>query len=147
MNPILDQLAEVTQSLAAVERLDRATLTDDELCVLVKAEEHVGRLVGSSQARSAAEVAERSRFELGSAGLSMRNGFRKPVPFLEYLTRASQAELYQRVKLGLAIRDRVSLTGERLPAEFPFVAAGLATGRVSTEAAATIIREPVKLFV
>jgi Domain of unknown function (DUF222)/HNH endonuclease len=110
-------------------------------CALVKAEEQVSRLVGSSQARSAAEVAERSRFELGTGGLSMRNGFRNPVPFLEHLTRAPQADLYQRVKLGAAIRDRVALTGERLPAEFPFVAAGLSSGLMSTEAATVIIRQ------
>ena len=141
MNPILDQLEQATGLLAAVERVDRASLTDEELCALVRAEEHASRLLSAGQARSAAEVADRSRFELGSAGLSVRNGFRKPVPFLEELTRAAQADLLRRVMLGAAIRDRVSLTGEPLPAEFPFVSAGLATGLVSVEAAATIIRQ------
>jgi hypothetical protein len=141
MNEILDELAAATRSLAAVEALDRSALTDEELCVLVKAEEQASRLLSTGQARSAAEVADRSRFELGTAGLSVRNGFRKPVPFLEELTRAGQADLHRRVNLGLAIRPRTSLTGEALPAEFPFVSAGLTTGLVSTDAAVTIIRQ------
>jgi hypothetical protein len=43
--------------LAAVEAVDRGTLTDEELCVLVRAEEQASRLLSSGQARSAAEVA------------------------------------------------------------------------------------------
>jgi hypothetical protein len=63
--------------------VDRAALTDEDLCALVRAEEQASRLLGTCQARSAAEVADRSRFELGTAGLSARNGYRKPVPLLE----------------------------------------------------------------
>jgi hypothetical protein len=140
MNQTLDTIRQVNDLLAAIARVDRSTMTDADLCLLVAAEEETGRLTSASQCQSAAEIDDRSRFELGGDGLSMRNSFRKTVPFLEHLTRASQSDLAGRVRLGQAVRARVSLTGKILPATFPFVAEGLKSGQIARVDAMTIVR-------
>jgi hypothetical protein len=140
MSEILAAVAQAEALLRGIAGVDRTTLSDHELCKLVTAEEQLARLIGASEAVDAAEVDDRSRYELGDEGLSMRNSFRKPVPFLEFLTRASQGDLATRVRLGHALRNRRALVGESLPAEFPFVAEGVKSGLVSVEAATAIVR-------
>lgn len=138
MDAFAAQLDVARAALAAVARVDRSMLNDIELTQLVRAEEAVARLISASQVQSAAEVDERSRHELGRDGLSARNSFARPVPFLEYLTGASQKDLAGRVRLGRAIRDRVSFFDEPLPASLPFLAEAVKGGIISTDAAAVI---------
>jgi Domain of unknown function (DUF222)/HNH endonuclease len=88
---------------------------------------------------SAGEVAERSRYELGAAGLSMRLSERKPVNFIEQVTLVSQAEASRRVRIGLAIRPRQSLLGEVLPPERPIVAEAMVNGLIGLDTVATIL--------
>jgi hypothetical protein len=132
-------LKQATAALGELARVDRANLSDAELIEVLRAEESVGRLLDASRVLSAGEVAERSRWELGSDGLSMKHGHRKPVHFVEQVTRVSQTEAARRIRVGLAIRPRTWFTGETRPPERPKVAAALTAGELGVEAAAAII--------
>ena len=132
-------LERATAALGELARIDRAALGDEELVQLLQAEEGVGRLLDASRALSAGEVAERSRWELGADGLSMRHGHRKAVHFIEQVTRVSQTEASRRIRVGSAIRPRVWFTGEARPAERPVVAAAMADGDLGMDAAVAII--------
>jgi hypothetical protein len=125
--------------LGVLAGLDRSTLSDTDLVFLAEAEETVGRLVDASRVFSAAEVAERSRYELGTQGLAARYGYRKPVDFIEHCTRVTKAEAARRVRVGAALRARRSLQGDPLPAPRPVLAAAVREGLVGVEAAAVII--------
>jgi len=132
-------LRQATALLGAVAGADLSTLSDTQVCSLVSAVEAAGRLVDAARVRVAAEVADRSRPELGAEGLSARNGFRKPIGLLEHLTRVSVTELRGRVRVGDAIRPRPGLTGEVLPARFPVLAESVVAGGIDIDSAATII--------
>jgi hypothetical protein len=88
----------------------------------LKAAEQVGRLVDAARVLTAGEVADRSRYELGAEGLSIRLGERKPVNVIEQVTLVSQSEASRRVRVGQAIRPRQTMLGETLPPERPIVA-------------------------
>ena len=139
MTKLLDLLATAEAALREVARVDRSRLTDDELVAVLKADEAVGRFSDASRVLDAGEVAERSRYELGAEGLSMRLSERKPVNFVEQVTRISHAEASRRVRVGLAIRPRQSMLGEVLPPERPIVAEAMVNGLVGIDTAATII--------
>jgi hypothetical protein len=139
MTNSLDLLAQAEAALRRVALVDRSTLSDDELIAHLKLEESVGRFIDTSRVLSAGEVAERSRYELGAAGLSMRLSERKPVNFIEQATRVSQAEAARRVRIGLAVRPRQSMLGEVLPPERPIVAEAMVNGVIGIDTAATIL--------
>ncbi len=140
MTEILEKLQQATGLLVAISGTDRTLLSDNELCALLDLEEAAGRLIDASRAQTAAEVSERSRFELGSDGLSMRHGHRKPAQFIEQVTRVSQAEALRRIWVGAAIRLRRSDGGQPLPSSYPAVASAVVSGDVGLDAAASIIR-------
>ncbi|HEY2642504.1 MAG TPA: DUF222 domain-containing protein [Galbitalea sp.] len=131
--------AQATAVLGELARVDRSMLSDAEVIEFLRAEEGVGRLLDTSRALSAGEVAERSRWELGAEGLSMRFGHRKPVHLIEQVTRVSQQEAARRIRVGAAIRPRTWFTGEARPAERPAVAAAMADGMLGMDAAVAII--------
>jgi hypothetical protein len=139
MTPVPDAIRQATAILSEVARIDRTGLADADLISLVAAEEFAGRFLDTSRAMSAAEVADRSRYELGAAGLSMRHGERKPVNFVEQITRVSQSEASRRIRIGTAIRSRQSLLGEQLPPERPIVAEAMTNGLIGVDAAQAII--------
>jgi len=139
MTAILDLLAQAEAVLSDVARVDRAALSDTDLVAIAKAEEQVGRFIDTSRVLSAGEIAERSRFELGADGLSMRLGERKPINFIEQLTLISQAEAARRIRVGLAIRPRQSMVGEALPPERPVVADAMIDGLLGMDAAVAIL--------
>jgi hypothetical protein len=139
MTAILDRLAQAEALLSEVARVDRSTLSDDELIAVLKADEAIGRYLDASRVLDAGEVADRSRFELGAAGLSMSLSERKPINFIEQVTRVSQSEASRRVRIGLAIRQRQSMLGEPLPPERPIVAEALTNGIIGIDAAYTIL--------
>src|SRR5258708_7110014 len=112
MTKILDLLEQAEAALSEAARIDRSTLSDQELVAVLKGDERVGRLSDSSRVLDAGEIAERSRYELGAEGLSMRLSERKPANFIEQMTRISQAEANRRVRIGTAIRPRQSMLGE-----------------------------------
>jgi hypothetical protein len=139
MTAILDRLAQAEALLSEVAHVDRSTLSDDELIAVLKADEAVGRFSDASRVLDAGEVADRSRYELGAAGLSMRLSERKPNNFIEQVTRVSQAESSRRVRVGLAVRQRQSMLGEILPPERPIVAEALTSGMIGVDTAHTIL--------
>jgi hypothetical protein len=114
--------------------------SDEELCLRVAQSEALGRALSAIQLAGAAEIAERSRQELGTAGLAQKNGCSKPSAFLEELTRISGAEASRRTHLGSALRAGTSLTGEPLPPKFRILAEAVAAGAVASEAATIIVR-------
>ena len=139
MTPILDTMQQVFDLLGTVARVDRATLSDVDLVALLAAEEGSRRLLDASQVLTAGDVADRSRYELGAEGLSMRYSQRKPIDFIEQTTRVSKAEASRRVRVGLAIRPRQSMLGETLPPERPIVAEAMTNGLLGIDTVATIL--------
>jgi hypothetical protein len=140
MTQVLDIVEQATSLLADAACVDRASLSDTDLVALLAAEEAAGRLLGASQVLTAGEVADRSRYELGTAGLSMRYSQRKAVDFIEEVTRVSKAEATRRVRVGEAVRPRLSMIGEVLAPARPAVARAMASGQLGIDAASTILR-------
>jgi hypothetical protein len=134
---LLEQAKSLLEAVAA-EPVDG--LSDEHLCALTAHAEQVGRFVDSLRATTAAEIDERSRFELGDDGLAYRLGMRRGIHLVENITRSSQGEAARRIRLGTAIRPRRSLDGRPLPALFPAVAAGVTSGVMSVDAAASVVR-------
>ncbi len=137
----IERVFEAASSLLArLARLDLTTMDDEAICSIVARAERAGRLIDTIRAVSAAEVEERSRFELGAGGLSFRNGHRRGTALVEHITRVSQGEAARRIRLGMAIRARRSLAGETLPAAYPRVAEAMIAGQLGTDAAGQIVR-------
>ena len=108
---------------------------------LVRTTEAVARLVRDAEAvlaRVAGEVSRRSAVGLGKDGLAKRQGFANPAKLIATATGGAVAGAVKLVAVGEATAPRQSLTGERMPAAHPHVAAGLAAGSVSVDAAAAI---------
>jgi hypothetical protein len=139
MTESLDLLAQAEALLSRAALVDRSTLSDDELVCHLKLAESVGRLIDASRVLTAGEFAERSRYELGTEGLSMRLGERKPINSIEQITLISQAEASRRVRIGLAVRPRQSIVGEALPPELPIVAEAMTHGMIGIDTANTIL--------
>jgi Domain of unknown function (DUF222) len=139
MTQITEAIEQATAAISFLAGVDRSTLSDTDLVELMHADEQVGRFCDASRVLDAGEVAERSRYELGAEGLSMRLSERKPTLFVEQMTRVSAAEAARRIRIGLAIRPRVSLLGEVLPPERPIVAEAMTAGVIGTDAAHAIL--------
>jgi len=138
MTRILDSLRRASALLGEVARVDRSTLDDAELVAVLDAEAGLARLLDASAVFTAGEIAERSRHELGSEGLSMRWDERKPVNFIAQVARIPAAEAARRMRVGAAVRTRTSILGELLPALRPHVAEALRCGAIGVDAAHTI---------
>lgn len=126
--------------LAEVAALPVASFADEEVCALAIDAEVAGRFLDAVRATVAAEIEERSRFELGAEGLAVRLGARRGVHLIEQLTRVSQAEAARRTRLGAAIRPRTSFAGDPLPAIHPHVAEAVRSGAMAMDAATTVVR-------
>lgn len=148
MNSTPGSLADAVAALAGVPGglggvgLSRGLgqLSDDEVLRRLEAVEQVGRLVDALRVEVAAEVAERSRYELGEAGLARRHGATSGARLVERVTRVSAGEADRRVRLGQRLADQVSLTREVLPGRFPAVADAFFGGRVGVDAALAITK-------
>jgi hypothetical protein len=139
MTPISDAIEQARAALSTLAGVDRAALCDRDLVALLRADEELGRLGDVGRVLDAAEVADRSRYELGDGGLSMQCGERKPELFIEELTRASRTEVQRRIRIGSQIRPRVSMMGEILSAEHPLVAEAMVAGLIGMDAAHAIL--------
>jgi len=108
---------------------------------LLRATDAAGRLVRDAEAalaRLAGEVARRSPAELGKDGLAKRQGFQNPAKLIATATGGATAGAAKLVSVGEATAPRQSLTGQRIPAAHPHVAAALQTGAISVDASAAI---------
>jgi Domain of unknown function (DUF222)/HNH endonuclease len=138
-----DLLTDLAQTSAAVQeclaREDSpfAVVTDDELVELVRTVEIAGRGVDAVRVRSAAEVARRSKLELGYAGLAVRLGHRTPDNLLANITGITKAEAAKRLRVGTAI-DASSAGGA--PTPFNAVGEALHDGALGLDQADAIVR-------
>ena len=139
MTETAQTLDRVSSLLAAVARDGMIGFDDTALLEVTRKVEEVGRLTDALRALAAAEVDERSRYELGQAGLAQSLGETRGMHLIEKLTLVSQREASRRVKLGRAIRSRVCLDGQIMPADFPQVSAAVISGQLGMDAAAAII--------
>jgi hypothetical protein len=139
MTEVLDVARRATDLLGELARVDRTALSNSDLVALLAAEESAGRFADAARVFTAAEVVERSRYELGTDGLSSQYHERKPNNFIEQVTGVSSAEVARRVRIGQAVRTPRSLLGELLPAERPVVASALIAGEIGLDAAHAII--------
>jgi hypothetical protein len=139
MPEILDAIEQVTGLLGDLARVERSTLTDADLVAVLRAEAAASRQLDASRVFTAGEVAQRSRYELGADGLSMRYSQRKPIDFIEQSTRDSKAEAARLVRIGTAVRARQSLSGETLPPLRPVVAGAMVRGELGLDAASAIL--------
>ena len=116
-----------------------AGLDDEALLAAVAQVEAAGRRVDAARVALAAEVAHRSRRELGTDRLSARRGCRTGVELVQRLTGASTRAVTARVRLGAATRAPTGLSGQVVPARFPAVAWALDQGVLGADAAAAVV--------
>ncbi|GAB3042473.1 HNH endonuclease signature motif containing protein [Parafrigoribacterium mesophilum] len=140
-NPTTAELETITEQVAAVlDPRELAGMSEDDLLAFTAAAERLGRRVDALRVLAAGEVAEASRNELGKSGLAARKGCRNTTELLERVTHVSSDTARKRMKTGRAIRGRLSLAGERLPAEFSVVAGALVAGTIGVDSAHAIIQ-------
>ncbi len=138
-------LSAATQSLgdlatAAAGERTVVHLGDDELCAFTADLEGAGRLLDTLRALTAAAIDERSRRSLGSDGIAQRLGCVRSALLLEQLTRVSQGDASQRIRVGRAISPRSTLGGDPLPPQCPGLARAMAEGEIGVGAAWVIVR-------
>ena len=102
---------------------------DDGLLQVTTAVEVLGRRVDALRVAAAAEVADRSRPELGTGQLSAKKGCRTPGELLQRITLVAGPTAHRRMRLGKQLRTGLSLGGEPLPPIFPATAIGRASCR------------------
>src|SRR5680860_590907 len=112
---------------------------DDGLLQVTAAIEAAGRRVDALRVAAAAEIADRSRPELGSDRLSAKKGCRTPVELVQRMTLVSGPTANRRLRIGAQVRTDYSLAGQPLPPSFPATAAGLATGVLGLDSADAIL--------
>jgi hypothetical protein len=132
------ELLQATALLAVVCAAPARTLDDARLLVRLDEAEQLGRYADALRVTVAAEVADRSRHELGTAGLSYRMGHRQPGHLIEQIPRIAPAEAGRRMRLGALVRPRAALDGTPLPPLYAHVAAALALGQIGADAASVI---------
>ena len=121
-------------------RSDARRLTDEEACERAAVVEEAGRLLDAMRVASAADLAQRSRPELGEEGLSRRHGCRTSVQLLERIARVSAREAARRTNLGSLVAPRCALDGSPLPAQFAIAGAAVERGEIGVDAAWAITR-------
>ncbi|MCU1422724.1 MAG: endonuclease, partial [Microbacteriaceae bacterium] len=90
---------------------------------------------------AAGEFAALSDRSLDKDGLSRRAGYARPELMLADLWHVTVQEAKRYCTVGLATRARQALDGTPLPAEYPIVAAAIASCELGIAAAEIIVRE------
>lgn len=127
---------------AAVEPVVREGLdglSSERLTRLTAECEALGRMVDALRLVAAGEIAERSRPELGDERLCRSLGCASPGEVLERLTGVSGVTARSRIRAGVALRARSTLTGEPLPPVFPLVSEAVMNGALGVDAGAAIV--------
>lgn len=154
MPDIATALTEAASSVAGfgASAEDFRGLSDAEILSFSEAIASLKRRVGAYEAHAAAEVARRSRRELGHDGLAARRGFSSAKKLIEDVTRVSGREASQLVALGTAM-DEATATQELLDSgvseiageavELPWdaeLSAAVAAGTISVDCAGALRR-------
>ncbi len=134
----LAQLIDELRELWPTEQTDG--LSGDEVARLNEKLGQARRLVDAAHTRIGAEVARRSRPELGPEGLAKVQGYRNPAALIAATTGISAGDAARILQVGEATAPRMTLTGEAAPAKHPHVAAGVAAATIGVPAASAIIR-------
>lgn len=93
----------------AADAKDYNALPDEQLLELGSAISAHERAFGLVKAQHAAQLARRSRHELGHSGLAARHGFASPAKFLQAVTKVTAREAAQLVSIGVAIAEADSV--------------------------------------
>jgi len=112
--------------------LDLKRMTDAGLLQVADAVFASGRQLDALRAQVAGQLQD--RFEHDS-GISARTGNRNAAAALTDIGHISMAEAGRLVRVGVAIRPRMSLIGEHLPPEYPEVAEALMAGALTVDSA------------
>ncbi len=124
-----------------------AGLSDDELIAVPAQLAAARHQLEAREARVAGEIARRSSYDLGYAGLAQRSGFRTPEKLVQHLTGTSSREASKLVRTGVIIHEaevltQVESTGEVSPElTKPWLAPvgrAVASGGISIEAGEAI---------
>ena len=140
MTRTLDLLpGEVEAVRATWSSPDAASLSDSELVAVNERYCRMRRMLDADQAQLAAEIARRSRPELGPESLAKTQGFRNPTALIAATGGTSTGDAARLVRVGEATAPRQLLSGEKAPARHPHVAAALVRAAITTAAAGAII--------
>lgn len=119
--------------------VDAASLSDSELIAVNERFSRMRRMLDADQTRLAAEIARRSRPELGPESLAKTQGYRNPVALIAATGGTSTGDAARLVRVGEATAPRQLLSGEKAPARHPHVAEALAAATLTERAAGAII--------
>ncbi|HEY5222796.1 MAG TPA: DUF222 domain-containing protein, partial [Microbacteriaceae bacterium] len=147
MNTPADALTTITGDLAgALADTALRALDDETLLSTTAAIEALGRRVDALRVAGAAEIAERSRKELGTGGLAARKGSRNANELVQRLTQVCGVTAEKRLRLGGRTRFRPTLVGFETPPLFPRVSEALSSGVLGVDAAQAIITALLPVF-
>lgn len=118
---------------------DAASLSDSELVAVNERYSRMQRMLDADKAQLAAEIARRSRPELGPESLAKAQGYRNPTALIAATAGTSTGDAARLVKVGEATAPRQLLSGETAPARHPHVAAALQSAGMTAQAAGAII--------
>ncbi|MGR0319661.1 DUF222 domain-containing protein [Agromyces sp. ZXT2-3] len=119
-------------------QLEAEQMSDAGLVQVVETIARARRDLDAVFATAAAEVAKRSGPEFGEIGLAKAQGFHNPVRLIAAATGGSRADAQRLIAVGTATAERQTFSGERMPSRHPHLAAAVASGAVSIEAASAI---------
>ena len=133
-----DQLALAAAACARAAREDAATASDAVLLQEQRRLEASARLIESASSALAAQVAYRSRPELGYDGLAQKLGARTPEKLVQLVTGVSKHAAGRRVRVGVMTAEAVARDADpRLEVAKPWLAPVLrsaAAGAISADA-------------
>ena len=112
MSQFIDSLSEVTAAIALLpaDAESFAALSDEELTGMPAGLAAARHQLEAREARVAGEIARRSSYELGYAGLAQKGGFRTPEKLVQHLTGSTTREAAKLVRTGVIIHEAEVLT-------------------------------------
>ncbi|HEU4806783.1 MAG TPA: hypothetical protein VFT01_00855, partial [Homoserinimonas sp.] len=112
MSQFTDSLSEVEAAIALLpsDPESFAALSDAELTDLPACLAAARHQLEAREARVAGEIARRSSFDLGYAGLAQKTGFRTPEKLVQHLTGSTTREAVKLVRTGVIIHEADILT-------------------------------------
>ncbi len=138
--PLLEALTALDDAWrkAAGASGDEAAMTDAAVLAIHDQLAAVRRRLDGLHSRVAADLARRSRPELGKDGLARQAGFRTPAKLIAAATGGHVGDALRLIQVGEASRERSLLSGESAPARHPHIGSAVAAGALSVAAASAI---------
>lgn len=139
--PPIDLLAPPVPELVALTPTDALVLSDDELIGTQRRLAHHRRVLDASAAIIAAEIAHRSRRELGYEGLAQSHGARTPEALVQQVTGLSGGDARSLVRVGTLVVEHDAPSRGAVKPTTPWlapVAAAITDGSLTLPAAEAI---------